>query len=227
MRVVAALLLALVVAVPALADEPAPYVRTCSSSAHGDLGRGWRERAVVAGHIAFLGGTGSRSAVQRYGPGTARPLKVLVVVDANAAPTVTIAPRSRAHAALGYNRIRHNGTGVPLADGTQSVLFRACRPVSSREPWNRGHAVSRLLPRRGRPLRARRHRDAGEGAPPEAQLRRTLQLTGSDAGLDQRQQVIEVGHRVVRDPREGDAVGERAEELGDHVDRHVVPDDAS
>ena len=138
MRVVAALLLALVVAVPALADEPAPYVRTCSSSAHGDLGRGWRERAVVAGQIAFLGGTGSRSAVQRYGPGTARPLKVLVIVDANAALTVTIAPRSRAHAALGYNRISHNGTGVPLADGTQSVLFRACRPVSSREPWNRG-----------------------------------------------------------------------------------------
>jgi hypothetical protein len=72
------------------------------------------------------------------GPGRANPLKVLVVVDPNAGPTVTIAPRSRAYAALGYNRIRHDGTGVPLAQGTQSVRFQACRPVRSREPWNRG-----------------------------------------------------------------------------------------
>ena len=66
------------------------------------------------------------------------PLKVLVVVDANAAPTVTIAPRSRPYAALGYNSIRQNGTGVPLADGTRSVRFEACGVVRSREPWNRG-----------------------------------------------------------------------------------------
>ena len=51
---------------------------------------------------------------------------------------MTIAPRSRAYAALGYNGIRHNGTGVPLATARSSVRFRACRPVPSREPWNRG-----------------------------------------------------------------------------------------
>ena len=138
MRIVLGLLLALVVAVPATAGDPEPYGRTCSTSQYGDLVRGWQERAIVAGHVAFLGGTGRRMAVERFGPGRAMPLKVLVVVDPNAAPTVTIAPRSRAYAALGYNSIRHEGTGVPLSDGTQSVRFQACRPVRSREPWNRG-----------------------------------------------------------------------------------------
>jgi hypothetical protein len=141
MRVVAALLLALVIAVPAFADEPEPYVRTCSSSAYGDLGRGWRERATVAGHVAFVGMKGgyNRMYLDPVGVGRANPLKVLVVVDSNAAPTLTIAPRSRAYAALGYNSIRRkDSTGVPLADGTQSVRFQACRVVRSREPWNRG-----------------------------------------------------------------------------------------
>lgn len=140
MRVVVALLVALAVAVPALADEPEPYVRTCSSSAYGDLGQGWRERAMVAGHVAFVGMRNGyrRAGTEWFGPGRGMPLKVLVVVDPNAAPTVMIAPRSRAHAALGYNRIRHDGTGVPLADGTLSVRFVGCRPVASREPWNRG-----------------------------------------------------------------------------------------
>jgi hypothetical protein len=141
MRVVVALLLGLVVAVPALADDPDPYVRTCSSSAYGDLGQGWRERALVAGHVAFVGMRGgyNRMYLDPVGRGRGNPLKVLVVVDPNAGPTVTIAPRSRAYASLGYNSIRQqDSTGVPLAAGTKSVRFRACRLVRSREPWNRG-----------------------------------------------------------------------------------------
>jgi hypothetical protein len=139
-RVAVALLVALVVAVPALADDPAPYVRTCAMRQFGDLGQGWEKRAVVAGHVAFIGikGNNRRMSIQPLGPGMAMPLKVLVVVDPNAGPTVTIASRSRAYAALGYNGIRHNGTGVPLADGTQSVRFQACRPDRTRGPWNRG-----------------------------------------------------------------------------------------
>jgi hypothetical protein len=141
MRIVVALLLFLVLAVPALADEPEPYVRTCSSSAFGDLGQGWRERAMVAGHLAFVGMRSgyNRMYLDPVGPGSANPLKVLVVVDPNAAPTVTIATRSRAYATLGYNSIRRkDSAGVPLTDGTQSVRFHACRLVRSREPWNRG-----------------------------------------------------------------------------------------
>jgi hypothetical protein len=137
MRIVAALLVALVVAVPALADDPKPYLRACSSSAYGDLGRGWQERAVVAGHLAFVGLKDGYARWRPQGTG-AWPVKVLVVVAPNAAPTVTIAERSRGSAALGYNDVRHNGRGVPLDRGTQSVRFEACRAVESREPWNRG-----------------------------------------------------------------------------------------
>jgi hypothetical protein len=143
-RILLALLLALVVAVPALADDREPYVRTCSSSAYGDLGRGWRENAVIAGHLAFVGLGGPRRSAQLdpVDPGRANPLKVLVVVDPNAAPTLTIARASRRNAALGYNvdEIHRDGSGkgVPLADGTTSVRFHACRVVRSREPWNRG-----------------------------------------------------------------------------------------
>jgi hypothetical protein len=141
-RILLAPLLALVVAVPALADEPEPYVRSCSSSAFGDLGRGWRENAVIAGHLAFVGLGGPRRSgeLDPVAPGRANPLKVLVVVDPNAAPTLTIARASRRNAALGYNAIRHDGQGkgVLLADGTTSVRFHACRVVRSREPWNRG-----------------------------------------------------------------------------------------
>ena len=131
MRIVLALLLALVVALPALAAEPEPYVRTCSTSQFGDLGRGWRDHAVIAGPLAFVG--------VREGLAPSRwPHKILVVVDPNRVATVTVVKRSRAHAALGYNEVRHNGTGVSLSDGSQSVRFHACRSVRSREPWNRG-----------------------------------------------------------------------------------------
>src|SRR5688500_1982741 len=111
MRIVVALLLALVVAVPAFAEDPAPFVRRCPSSAYGDLGPGWRENAVVAGRRAFVGMRAPRRAgeLERVDPGRANPLKVLVVVDPGATPTLTIARASRLNAALGYNDIRHDG----------------------------------------------------------------------------------------------------------------------
>ncbi len=137
MRTLVVLLAALVVVVPAIADEPDPYVRECGTSVYGDLGRGWRDRALVAGHVAFVG---MRQGYARYrpeGPGV-WPVKVLVVADPNAAPTVTIAARSRLYAALGYNGIRREGMGVPLREGTTSVRFESCRADRTREPWNRG-----------------------------------------------------------------------------------------
>ena len=147
MRIVAGLLFALVLALaaPAFAEEPEPYVRACGTSAYGDLGPGWRENAVVAGRLAFVGMRGPRRAagLGRVDPGNANPLKVLVVVDPGSRPTLTIARASRLNARLGYNDIRNDGTGrgVPLADGTTSVRFVGCRSVRSREPWNRGTQV--------------------------------------------------------------------------------------
>ena len=141
MRVVAALLLVLVFAVPALADEPEPFRRTCSSSQYGDLGRGWKEHAVVAGSLALvgMGVADGRAAIVPSPQGMGRPYKVLVVVDPNAVATLTVAPRSRSYAALGYNEIRYRGgESVPLVDGAQSVRFEACRAVPTRASWNRG-----------------------------------------------------------------------------------------
>ena len=83
-----ALLLALVVAVPALAVEPEPYLRNCSSSAYGDLGRGW-QRACGRGRPACVRRDQERPRVQPV------PQKVLVVVEPNRIATVTIAARSR------------------------------------------------------------------------------------------------------------------------------------
>jgi hypothetical protein len=140
-RIAAGLFLVLVLAAPAFADDPAPFVRSCSSSAYGDLGPGWRDSAVVAGRLAFVGMARPRRAseLDRVDPGRGNALKVLVVVDPGATPTVTIARRSRLNAALGYNDIRHDGgRGVLLTDGTTSVRFVGCRAVRSREPWNRG-----------------------------------------------------------------------------------------
>lgn len=144
MRAVAALVLVLVLvlAVPALADEEETFVRACSSSAYGDLGRGWREDALVAGRLAFVGMAGPRRAAELnpVEPGRAKPLKVLVVVAPGSSPTVTIAPVSRRNAALGYNPIRQDGSGrgIPLADGTTGVRFFGCRAIASRALWNRG-----------------------------------------------------------------------------------------
>ena len=131
MRALIALCVVLVVAVPALAAEPDPYVRTCSSSAYGDLGRGWQERAIVAGPLAFVGLKNGLSS-SRF------PQKILVVVEPSRVATVTIATRSRARAALGYNKLR-TGTGtIPLTRGTNAVRFEACGAVASRAVWNRG-----------------------------------------------------------------------------------------
>ena len=129
----ALLLVALTVAIPALAGDAEPFVRECSTSQYGDLGRGWRERAVVAGPVSFVGMRDG------YASGGPLPLKVVVVVEPGRVATVTIGARSRAYAALGYNGIRHSGgRRIPLSRGTRSVQFRACPAVPSREPWNRG-----------------------------------------------------------------------------------------
>lgn len=136
------LVVALSVPASAVAGDPKPFVRDCSTSQYGDLGRGWRERAVIAGPVAFAGMRDG------YASGGPLPLKVLVVVDPQRVATVTIAARSRGYAALGYNGVRSSGGGrpTPLSRGTRSVHFRACGaapgstrdPWKSREPWNRG-----------------------------------------------------------------------------------------
>ena len=139
------LVVALAVSAAALAADPKPFVRDCSTSQYGDLGRGWRERAVIAGPVAFVGMRDG------YASGGPLPLKVLVVVDPRRVATATIAARSRGYAALGYNGVRPSGEGrIPVSSGTRSVQFQACDAVMSREPWNRGTQFGAYFLVRGR-----------------------------------------------------------------------------
>ena len=132
---------ALVAAVPALARDVDPIVRGCSTRAYGDLGRHWRQSAVLAGPLAFVGmrnGYGPRSPAR---PGRAWPVKVLVVVDPGAVVSVEVGARSESFAALGYDTrplLRGRNGTVLLSSGSLSVRYEACQRASSGAVWNRG-----------------------------------------------------------------------------------------
>lgn len=114
-------------------------VRDCSSSAYGDLGVRWRERAVIAGPVAFAGLRPGYRFARSAPAGQGWPHKVLVVVDPRRSATLRIASASAGNAALGFHDLRFEGGGpVPLAEGTRSVRFAACGETPSREQWNRG-----------------------------------------------------------------------------------------
>jgi hypothetical protein len=149
-RVALALAALLACAVPALAQEVEPVVRACRDSQYGDLGRGWEQRAVTAGPLAFVGLRDGYGFGRPAPPGRAWALKVLVVLEPRAVATVTIGPRSGEFAALAYHRLRHNGPIVPLSDGTSTVRLEACGRVKTREPWNQGTQFGGYFLVRGR-----------------------------------------------------------------------------
>jgi hypothetical protein len=134
----AALVVAAMSASAAFGADGTP-VRDCGSSAYGDLGARWRERAVIAGPVAFAGLRGGYRFARAAPPGKAWPRKVLLVVEPQRTATIRIAAASAPYAALGYHELRfEGGRPVPLAAGTRTVRFVACRATPSREPWNRG-----------------------------------------------------------------------------------------
>lgn len=115
-----------------------PVVRDCGTSAYGDLGRGWTSRAIVAGPLALVGLRDGYRGVRAAAPrGFAWPLKVLVVVEPRAVVTLTIDERSRSFASLAYASAPVPRP-TPLAHGSQSVRFEACKRANAGEPWNRG-----------------------------------------------------------------------------------------
>ena len=121
-----------------------PPVRDCSTDAYGDLGRGWRERALHAGPIAFVELRNGTRHVPPAPPGRSWPLKILVVLEPGQSATVTIAARARSVAALAYDQAALRrvsaaaGDHVPLSTGEPSVRFEACARPHAGEPWNRG-----------------------------------------------------------------------------------------
>lgn len=136
--VLLAVALAGAAALPVVAHGEETPVRDCGTRAYGDLGRGWQERAVVAGPLAFVGLGRGLDGVQPSPRWAAWPRKVLVVVEPARTATLTIAAGSRSFAALGYHGLRHSAEPVPLSEGTPSIRFAACAPPSASASWNRG-----------------------------------------------------------------------------------------
>jgi hypothetical protein len=146
------ILAALGAAVVLTTDAPAgsastfgePPVRDCSTDAYGDLGRNWRQSALHAGPVAFVGMRNGTRHVPAARPGRSWPLKILIVLEAKRAATVTIAARARSVASLAYDQAALRrvaadaGDHLPLSTGEPSVRFEACARPHVGERWNRG-----------------------------------------------------------------------------------------
>ena len=132
-------LIAAVAAAPAPAHREEPPQRDCSTSAYGDLGRGWQRRAVVAGPLAFVGLRSGYGGVPPKRKGQGALLKVLIVVEPAAVATVTMTAKSRRFATLGYHDVRSTDGYAPLTAGTPRASFVACaKPNPRAAAWNRG-----------------------------------------------------------------------------------------
>jgi hypothetical protein len=121
---------------PTDASSPMPFVRSCDTSVFGDLGRGWREGAVLAGPLAFVGARGYADAPARTLEGRGdrwSGQKVLVRVTGGAVVTVEIAREARAFAGLLYDP-SHFNTNVPER-AVAAVRFEPC-PAQSATQFN-------------------------------------------------------------------------------------------
>jgi len=103
------------------------YVRTCEQKVYGELGKGWRDRSVVVGPIAFVALPFAATAPAReFAPDKDgfRSVKALAVVDRGTEVTVSVPPDERGHVALLYDPEVFNSR--QMADGDTAVTFRAC-----------------------------------------------------------------------------------------------------
>jgi hypothetical protein len=116
-------------AAPPASSPPASesFVRACDSSVYGDLGRRWKDDAVVVGPIAFVGVgrdgvIGAHAMDQR--PGRVQAVKLLTVVLARTRVMVSVDSRTSERVAMLYDPATFNSTRV--ADGSRSIVFNAC-----------------------------------------------------------------------------------------------------
>jgi hypothetical protein len=105
------------------------FQRACESDVSGDLGSHWRSHATVVGPLAFVGLTLADATAKTFGArdDRYRALKVLVVVDAGAAVTVTIPSALRRKLGLLYDPAAFKEVGrYRVADGVSAVRFEPC-----------------------------------------------------------------------------------------------------
>ncbi len=119
----------------AAAPEP-ETVRPCKTAVYGDLRRGWRKRAVVAGPLALLLSSDRRP--KHFVPD--RDLKVLAVVRAGERVTLALPEAEHQRTSLLYDG---SAPGLNLSDGTSSVRFMACSRSGAEYPGPGGYPGTR------------------------------------------------------------------------------------
>jgi hypothetical protein len=114
-------------------STPSPtglFVRTCEASVYGDLGRGWRKNAFVAGAIAFVGLPGAATAPRSdFAPleDGFRSVKALAVVNEGADVTISVSSEDQTHVSLLYDPASFKDlNSYQIADGETVVTFQSC-----------------------------------------------------------------------------------------------------
>ncbi len=100
----------------------------CPDSVQGDLGAGWRTRAVAAHEkVGALYLLGAQVRINHAGTFTGVGFrKVLAVVEPRQTVTIEIPPSQRGSVSLAYDPHRVLSTVLKITDGVSAVTFRAC-----------------------------------------------------------------------------------------------------
>ena len=105
--------------------EEAPFVRDCSMSVWGRLGRDWDRYAVRAGPLTFM--NGARLSI----PSGHTTRKLLVLVDEGRGATVSLPSDLVGSVALFYDPFVQISQNPTLEQGQKSVTFVGCAPGES------------------------------------------------------------------------------------------------
>lgn len=105
--------------------EEAPFVRDCSMSVWGRLGRDWQRFGVTAGPLTFY--NGARTSFPS-GPTTR---KLLVLVDEGREATVSVPSDLVGSVALFYDPFVQISQNPTVEQGQKSVTFVGCGPGES------------------------------------------------------------------------------------------------
>jgi hypothetical protein len=123
-------------AVSSAAPLKKPYVRTCASSVYGDLGARWRQKAVQAGPVTFIGALERRDGLVARKRASGH--KLLIVVEPRHTVTISIDGRARRFASLLYDPAKFHLRYPRVRDGAEAVTFVACFSPHGSAPWERG-----------------------------------------------------------------------------------------
>ena len=105
-------------------SEEASFVRGCSSSVWGRLGRGWETNAVRAGPLTFIN-------KRRLSTSGRIPMKLLVLVDEDRKAIASVPSDLVGSVALFYDPFVQISQSPTVEQGQKSVTFVGCAPGQS------------------------------------------------------------------------------------------------